>query len=162
MAIVSLAITRMPFNPFGETLDFRHIGQTAQGVKADPGEPLGCMSAEFCQPVIVDSNTGLLQPGIGHTEQSDTQARVQDFGADPVTVLVLDPFDWIPSTRTRSLVTVLHMLAQFFTAAAGGKHSGNRQRGKARPDENKWGAERQTAGALSLDDSWGIVAILTV
>src|SRR5579863_2228109 len=142
----------------GAALDFGNVGQRSERIKPDADQPVRTMLAEFREPIVVDPQASHLQVGVFHAEQDNAETGVENLRDDAIKVLILETFDRIPSARTRGFIAMLHMLAQFVAAAAGGEDTGDRQRMDSRADENI----RRAARLLILDHARRIVAELAV
>ncbi len=87
------------------------------------------------QPIVIDSEAGLLQLGIRESEQRHRQARVDNLGFDPVDVLVLDSFHGVPAAAARLAVSLAHVRGEFEPAFASRPQRCDRKRQNTGSDQ---------------------------
>src|SRR5262249_29083338 len=114
-------------------------------------------AAKLGDPVIIRAETSLLKSGVVKTEEGHAKRSIQHFSFDPVNVLVLNPFDWIPAARSGTFISFLPCLWQVFRFVARGKTAGNRERSNAFDNE-----ERAFFSFVTLDHPRGAILVLII
>ena len=96
-------------------LDILHGNQT------QTNQALGGVTDKFGYPVVIGPEARPLKVGVFEVEEEHAEGRVQHFSLDPVDILILEPFDRVPTARTRLLVADVLIGRQVFGVLARGK-----------------------------------------
>src|SRR2546426_7695188 len=79
-------------------------------------------------PVVIDPEACLLKGGVFHAEETQPQARIEDFTAHAVDLHILEPLNRIPTSRAGNRKSLLAELADLLRALAGHEQAANRLR----------------------------------